>query len=251
VVNLVTQSALIEPTATKEAPRSVKFGRAFTPRFSYVIFDMDGTLVDTFNLITDAYNFAARDFLNERLSMKEVLSLPGRTLDEVLAANVPPANTDDAVERYHWFFEKNFHSRTKVFPGIRKLLVTMKRKGIKLAVFTGASRRTAQTTLRKSELADFFLRLVSADDVNQPKPNPEGLQIAMDAIGADPNKTVYVGDHPDDIIASRNARIRTAAALCGSKRSRELQALRPDFIFKVPSDANKLSAWSLTDLKFP
>ena len=249
MVNLVTQSALIEPTATREATLSHKFGRAFTPRFSYVIFDMDGTLVDTFNLITGAYNFAAGDFLNGRLSMKEVLSLPGRTLDEVLAKNVPAAHLDDVLDRYHWFFEKNFHSQTKVFPGIRKLLVTMRRKGIKLAVFTGASRRTAQITLRKSELADFFLRLVSADDVNQPKPDPEGLQIVMNAMGADPDKTVYVGDHPDDIIASRNARIKTAAALWGSKRSRDLQALHPDFIFKAPSDAHELAAWSLTDLE--
>lgn len=212
---------------------------------------MDGTLVDTFRLITGAYNFAAEDFLNKRLSMKEVLSLPGHTLDENFAENVPTAHLDDAVERYHQFFEKNFHSQTKVFPGIRKLLVTMKRKGIKLAVFTGASRRTAQITLRKSELADFFLRLVSADDVNQPKPSPEGLQIVMNAIGADPEKTVYVGDHPDDILASRNARIKTAAALWGSKRSRELQDLRPDFIFKDPSDAHTLSDWALTNLEFP
>jgi len=207
---------------------------------------MDGTLVDTFRLITDAYNFAAEDFLNKRLSMRDVLSLPGRTLDEVLARNIPAAHVREAVERYYRFFERNFYSRTKVFPGIRSLLVTMKRKGIKLAVFTGAPRRTAQVTLGKSELEDFFLRIVTADDVIQPKPNPEGLRVAMNAIGADPNKTVYVGDHPDDIIASREARIKTAAALWGSKLSRELQALSPDFIFKDPSDAHELSAWSLT-----
>jgi len=251
VIDLVAQSDLIEPTAIREAPRSIKFGRAFTPRFSYVIFDMDGTLVDTFNLITGAYNFAAKDFLNRRLSMEEVLSLPGRTLDEVLTENVPSAHIDDVMERYHWFFEKNFRSQTKVFPGIRRLLVTMRRKGIKLAVFTGSSRRTAQMTLRKSELAGFFLRLVSSDDINRPKPDPEGLQIVMNAIDADPDKTVYIGDHPDDIIASRNARIKTAAALWGSRRSSELRALRPDFIFKDPSDAHKLSAWSLTDLEVP
>jgi len=212
---------------------------------------MDGTLVDTFRLITDAYNFAAEDFLTKRLTMREVLTTPGRTLNDVLAENIPATHMEEAVNRYYRYFESNFHSRTKVFPGIRNLLVTMKRKGIKLAVFTGAPRRTAQMVLGKSELENYFLRVVTADDVIQPKPNPEGLQVAMNAIGADPNKTIYVGDHPDDILASREARIKTAAALWGSKLPRELQALSPDFIFKDPSDAHELSAWSLTDLQVP
>jgi len=123
--------------------------------------------------------------------------------------------------------------------------MAFRRREVGLAVFTGQTRIATQITLHRTGLADFFTEIVTADDVTMPKPSPEGLKLAMEGIGADPDGTVYVGDDPDDIYASRGAGVKTAAALWGSVKRNELVALQPDFTFNKPVDVQLLSAWTL------
>ena len=88
---------------------------------------------------------------------------------------------------------------------------------------------------------------MTGDDVNKPKPDPEGLRIAMERIGAHSDQTIYVGDHPDDIAASRNAGARTAAANWGSLHGTKLYDLKPDFLFKHPFEVLSLSDFYIAE----
>jgi len=212
------------------------------PAFPFVVFDMDGTLVDTFNLIADAYDFAIG--APERQSARRrILTTQGRTLEEALAEGVPTSEVPQAVERFHSHFEKN-SVNMEVYPGVRDLLGHLRVRGVELAIFTGQTRRATDITLERTGLRDFFSRIVTTNDVAEPKPSPEGLKLAMEGIGAVPERTIYVGDDPDDVSASRSAGVRTAAALWGSIRRSELVALQPDFIFTHPCELHLLSTWS-------
>jgi HAD superfamily hydrolase (TIGR01549 family) len=218
-------------------------GEAVKPVFPYIIFDMDGTLVDTFNLIADSYDFAIGTSETQP-TRRRVLTTQGRTLEEALAQGVPASGVPQAVERFHGYFEKN-SINLGAYPEVRDLLRALRTRGVELAIFTGQTRRATEITLRRTELRNFFSRIVTADDVAEPKPSPEGLKLAMEGIGAIPEKTVYVGDDPDDVNASRSAGVRTAAALWGSVRRNELIALQPDFLFSHPSELHLLSTWTL------
>jgi pyrophosphatase PpaX len=216
------------------------------PSFPWIIFDLDGTLVDSFELIVASFNFAAGRFLQRKLSSEQVMNIPGRTLEDQLANYVPENAVPIMVERYHKFFARHFNPRSSIFPGIRNLLFNLQRRGIKLALYTGACKRTTETVLIQSGLSRFFTTLVTCEDIIAPKPDPEGLRIAIKAIGADSNRTVYIGDHPNDIKASRSAGAKTGAAFWGQTHRNELMELKPDFVFRHPSEALRLSAYHVS-----
>jgi pyrophosphatase PpaX len=210
------------------------------PRFPFVIFDMDGTLIDTFTLILASYGYAIAGCLSKQLNAPDIPSLSGRTRKDALAKSVRSDEIELASARYHEYFAQHFARRTRTYPGVRKLLISLRQAGVMLGVFTGASRKSAQTALQLSGLDLFFHSIVTADDVNQSKPQPEGLRKAMDHLGATDDLTIYVGDEPDDIVASRRAGVNGAAALWGSRKRNQLEVLRPDFLFSDPSDVEAL-----------
>ena len=210
---------------------------ASQPFFPWVIFDMDGTLVDTFQLNLRSFSYAVK----RTLSAEEVLDIPNGTLEEELASYVPPADIQRAIKRYHVQYKRHFNSETQIFTGIRALLFQLRARGISLAVCTGASRPIANFTLAQSGLSHYFRTVVTGNDVDKPKPDPEGLRIAIEKIGAHSDQAVYVGDHPNDIKAARSMNTHTAGARWGSMHPSELQDLKPDFIFESPFEALTLS----------
>ncbi len=215
----------------------------FQPVFPWIVFDMDGTLVDTFQLNLRSFSHA----VNRTLTAEEALDIPSGTLEEQLTNYLSNGAVSGAVERFHDHYKRHFDSASRVFPGIRALLFTMRARGIKLAVCTGASKEIAEYTLTQSGLSQYFPTIVTGDDVNKPKPDPEGLRIAMERIGAHSDQTIYVGDHPDDIAASRNAGARTAAANWGSLHGTKLYDLKPDFLFKHPFEVLSLSDFYIAE----
>jgi pyrophosphatase PpaX len=211
----------------------------FFPRvaFPWIIFDMDGTLVNSFRLIVESFNRAGDGFMKKPLTIEEAQSIPGGSLEEQLANYVPRNLVPEAVERYHDHYVEHFDDEDIVYPGIRTLLTTLHDRGVKLAVYTGADKESAYYTLSCSRLSRFFQTIVTGNDVIRPKPDPEGLAITMKAIDAHPAQTVYLGDHPNDVKASRATGIKSAAACWGSKHLHELESLNPEFSFNDPIDA--------------
>ena len=234
------------PTAAVNDDRLPQPFPILQPSYPWIVFDLDGTLADSFQLIVKSFNFAARAFLQQKLSLEQATSIPGRTLEDQLANYVPENALPMVVERYHRYFARHFKPQINIFPGIRPLLFNLQRRGIKLAVFTGACERSTETILVQSGLSKYFTTIVTSEDVTAPKPNPEGLRIAIKALGADSNSTVYIGDHPDDIRASKSAGAKAAAAFWGSTHRDELTALKPDFDFRQPSEALSLSAYRVS-----
>jgi HAD superfamily hydrolase (TIGR01509 family) len=200
-----------------------------------LIFDSDGTLVDTLHLIVEAFNYAAEPVLGKRFDEADVSALLGPTMKRIFTNLLPPDAVNDAVDRYHRFYRQHFHEYARVYPDVLELLTAIQKSGRKLGVLTGAGRIAAESTMQFARLSEFFTTLVTGDDVDHPKPDPQGLLMAISKTGVTPDKTVYVGDSVVDLETARRAGARSGAALWGSRHPNELSLWRPDFIFREPS----------------
>ena len=124
-----------------------------------------------------------------------------------------------------------------MYRGITDLLNGLQRAGIGVSVCTGSDRRMTQTTLEESGLHYMFPVIVTADDFEGQKPDPEGLYLAMKLARVRVDEAVYLGDSARDIEASRNAGIASAAALWGFENEATLRAQEPNYVFVNPFDA--------------
>ncbi len=203
-------------------------------QITHMIFDVDGTLVDNLDLIARSVNFAVEEIAGREFSREEVFSRFGPTLEQVVEEIVPDKNVKDAIKRYHAHYRKYFHQYARVYTGIPALISGLRSVGIRVGVCTGSDARMTQTTLEETDLREMFSVVVTADDVIELKPNPEGLTRTMQLMLANPDHTVYLGDAVRDIEASRRAGIKSAAALWGFGDLNELMAHRPDFAFRNP-----------------
>lgn len=197
------------------------------------IFDVDGTLADTYPLITRAFNGFAYKYLGRVLTMQELVSKFGPTESEIVGNMVRPEIRREAIEYYYRCYE-DFHDGTRLYGGIPELLSELERREKKKAIFTGKGRRSTDITLDKLDIAHRFSPVVTGDDVNCPKPNPEGIITVIEKTGVAPHQTAMVGDHRSDILAGRAAGVFTIAALWHGYNNAALLDTKPDMAFNTP-----------------
>jgi HAD superfamily hydrolase (TIGR01509 family) len=202
-----------------------------------VIFDVDGTLVSNMNLIVNSFNYAVDSFVGRRYSLIEVYSMFGPTLEQMIEEVVPPENAKDAVQRYQTHYRRYFRQYARPYSGIRTLISGLRKAGINVGIFTGSDATMTRTTLEKTGLRNMFSVVVTADDVAEPKPDPEGLVRAIAMMTTAVNRTVYFGDEVHDIEASKRAGALSAAALWGFGDAKQLKSQQPDFAFDDPRGA--------------
>lgn len=184
-----------------------------------VLFDLDGTLIDTLNLYVRAVVRTLQATGQNLMSLDEVLSLRLNSEPRLLAHFYP----SDEVEGAHRRFLENYrglHARyfDGVYPGVDGLLKSLRSRDIKLGIVSGKS-RGAWTITRSHAGLGAFDTLVFDDDVSTPKPDCEGLVKAMNNLGASPSDTVYVGDSVDDLEAAKAAGVSFFAALWSKNAS--------------------------------
>lgn len=169
-----------------------------------LIFDMDGTLIDSGTVVPDTYIacIAAAGgpaYTRAQIIDAYALGSPAVMLGHLLGRPCP----SDLLEDYHARLALAAPGIT-VYPGIVAALTTL--AGIvRLAVFTGASRRACSLLLEAMGLAPHFAALVGGDEVAHPKPHPDGILLACERLGVPPVGTAYIGDAPADLEAARRS----------------------------------------------
>lgn len=177
----------------------------------WILFDLDGTLLDTSALIEASLRYV---LLTQGFDTEEIRHLTwGRPLREVLR-ELCPGRERAALETYQEFYRQNRHM-VEIFPGIRATLDRLARAGYPMAIVTNKSSEPAREDLRSHQLTEFFSAFVGRGEVLHPKPHPEPVLQALEALSACPLETLMVGDTRWDMIAGRSAGVRTGAALWG------------------------------------
>ena len=198
-----------------------------------IIFDLDGTLADTYPLIFMAFNHFAKRYLGREYEPGEIEALFGPAETKIISSLVPPEKRDEAIEYYYGSY-MSLHHHARLFDGIGPMLEEVYERNIPLGIFTGKGKRSARITLRELGIERMFKAVVSGDDVSCRKPDPEGLLLAAKLLGIEPQKALMVGDHPVDILAGKAAGVQTAAALWHNYKLNELISSGPDLTFKTP-----------------
>jgi len=184
-----------------------------TPPLSCVIFDIDGTLTRTNDLIFASFNHLARQYLGRTYAPAEIVGFFGPPEEGALSRLFGPEEVDRRMDELCEFYESNHASMAEAHAGVRELLAYLKDRGIRLAVFTGKGKRTTTITLEALELNRYFDVIVSGTDVVQHKPHPEGICRVLDRFDVPAEETIMVGDSLSDIRASRAAGVHIASAL--------------------------------------
>jgi phosphoglycolate phosphatase/AHBA synthesis associated protein len=196
-----------------------------------IVFDMDGTLVDSTQAVPEAFIATVRASRGPQLRPDDVIAHyasgpPKVILKRLLQREI----TDEENELYHRSL-KSVASRIKPYPQVRELVSTIA-LAAPVGVFTGASLRAAQIILGEAGLLSFFLTVVGGDQVQHPKPAPDGIIVAAERMGLKPHDVAYIGDAPVDLAAARNAGAVAIAAGWGHQFTGE----GADLVLSTPLD---------------
>ena len=192
-----------------------------------VLFDLDGTILDTFDFIYGAFEFAFKEYGIEPLSRESIRHLMGGPLEEVYSKMAPECDSILLAESHRKFQSDNLNL-VKLFPDTLDVLEELKRREMKIAAITTRSNRSSIRSLEITGIAKYFDMVISAEDVQNHKPNPEPLFKALEFLSIKSKDAVMIGDTGADIMAGKNAGTITVAALYGFG-GETLIELNPDF----------------------
>jgi pyrophosphatase PpaX len=172
--------------------------------YPVVLFDLDGTVIDSGGIILASMRHAARTVLGREFSDQELLASVGGPGLEAQMAVLADDRVDDLVRVYRAHNEP-LHDTLEFCPGMADVLATLKAEGRRLGLVTAKRRVTVELAFARLPLADLFEVVVGGDETVRHKPSPEPLELALERLGASPEDAAYVGDSPFDMQAARAA----------------------------------------------
>ena len=212
-----------------------------------VLFDIDGTLTRTNDLIFATFNFIAAKYCGRTYQPREIIALFGPPEEGALAPIVGAERLGAAMDDLCDFYRGNHHAMASLHEGMEGVLGFLKTKGIPLGVFTGKGRRTAMITLEALGIEGYFDMIVSGNDVVRHKPDPEGIRKFIRAFSLPPAQVLMVGDAVGDITASRAAGATSVAVLWDSYDRERVARAGADRVFH---DVSGFLSWLKTDVRY-
>ena len=196
-----------------------------------VLFDFDGTLVDTTNLIYQSMRHATGEILGQDLSRETLMQNVGQPLPRQMEL-LDPDRAADLLESYRTFNDANHERYIASFPEVEAALGRLRSAGLGVAVVTSKRRHSVELALDSFPalrgLADHF---VTMEDTTEHKPRPEPLLKGLELLGdIPPESAAYVGDAPFDIMAARGANVLAVAVSWGAFTAESLRVTEPDHL---------------------
>jgi len=208
-----------------------------------VIFDLDGTLADTFELIVSAWNASVGFHRGKVYSNQEVISRFGIPDPEMIRrelAGEPADACERAVEVYHAHYAQRHEDVVSAFKGVDDLLTQLRERRVPLGLMTGKGRRSAGITLDALGWSGVFDAVITGHDVPRQKPDPAGPLAAAKLLGMPPAQCAFVGDSPADIGAGHAAGMITVMAGWHDVYHEQVRAMNPALWAQKPADVLRL-----------
>ncbi|RTZ70166.1 MAG: HAD family hydrolase [Aquificaceae bacterium] len=201
-----------------------------------VIFDLDGTLLDTAPDLYRALCDTARDYGIQSPSFEEFKKHIGGGAYGFIAPFFPSEVWEEALLKLRSYYLNRYLCRdTKPFEGIRETLEILKERGLKLAVATNKITEGALRVLKITDLLHYFDTVVGRDLPREHKPSKEHILFICKRLNLEPSKTIVVGDRLDDILSAKGAGAKSALALWGYIQPLPPE-VKPDFLLKTPKE---------------
>ena len=201
-----------------------------------VIFDFDGTLIDSYEAIAGSLNEVCSAFSRPPLGLEEVRGMVGHGLEQLIEKAVGPEKVEEGVRLFRHSYATSCESQTQLLPRVKETLEELERRGYEMAIATNKPSNFARIILKSLEIEHLFAEVLGPNDVDKPKPDPEMLELIMMRIGLGPEEVVYIGDMILDIQVARRAGVSVFALPTGSASREALLEGRPDRLLKRFSD---------------
>lgn len=210
-------------------------------RFRAILFDLDGTLIDSIGLILSSYHHTLETHGFPPVSDAEWLAGVGTPLRVQLSRWASsPEQMDRLVETYRNHNLANHDAMVRPYPGIVPLVSRIRAAGYRTGIVTSKNQEGTRRGLRLAGLEEQMEVLVCADSVTNPKPHPEPVLLGMQLLGSTPEDTLFVGDSIHDLNSGRAAGARTGAVLWGPFDRSDLASGQPDYWLEQPEDLERL-----------
>lgn len=210
-----------------------------TNKITTVLFDLDGTLIDTNELIITTYLHTLEKYYPGKYSREDVLPFMGPTLHESFGS-IDPDRVEEMILEYRAFNIANHDELVKEFEGVLDTVQTLKEKGYKLGVVTTKRHDVTMKGLSLMKLDKFFEVIVAYDHVTKTKPDPEPILKALEQLGSTPEEAIMVGDNYHDILGGKNAGTLTAGCSWSIKGREYIAQYEPDYILDNMTDLLKI-----------
>lgn len=192
-----------------------------------LLFDLDGTLIDSIGLLLDCMEFAFRD-RTHRPTRAQWLAGIGTPLRTQLAEwSAHEADVEALVTQYRDFQDLHLERLTTLYPGVREALDWARAHGHPLGIVTSKGKGMTARSLAHVGIDSHFDTIVTFEETTRHKPMADPVLLACERLGVAPADAIFIGDSPHDMFAGRAAGSRTAAALWGPFRRDELEPAEP------------------------
>lgn len=202
------------------------------PEFRLIIFDLDGTLVNSYPAIICSVNYTLKKLVQGEQNLERIKRAVGWGDYQLLLPFVGKKFIRKALNIYRKHHKKSLIEKTTFMPYAKELLVYLNNKGYKLAIASNRPAKFSDILLRHLKIKKFFDYVLCKDQIKFGKPHPNILNKIMQKLKIYPKYTLYVGDMAIDVRTGKRAKIKTFAVGTGSSSYVELKKERPDFLAK-------------------
>lgn len=204
-------------------------------KYECYIFDVDGTLASTNELIFASFNYVTDKFLNKTFSPEEIISFFGPPENDILKLLMKD-DFESAKKSYYEFYQNEHAKFVKPDRQMNDTVYDLKIAGKKLAIFTGKGDESCEITLKQLGIYDCFAIIKTGDNVKTHKPDPSGINEILKRFSLSNNDALMIGDSPSDTIAAKKAGVDSAAVMWYSYAEEKLKNLNPEYIFESSSE---------------
>ena len=174
----------------------------------YILFDFDGTLVNTNDVIIASWQHTYRTYLGHEAPVEHITACFGEPLLLTMEREFPGVPPEESAEVYRNYQKEHADQLVTIFPGVKEMLQELREKGYILGIVTSRTRESALRYMNMFDITSLFDDMITCEDTTVHKPNPEPLLLGLSKLGALPEESVMIGDSPFDIKCANNAGVR-------------------------------------------
>ena len=208
-------------------------------KYSAIVFDLDGTLINTLEDLMNSVNFALEKCNFPKKNIDEIRRFAGNGVKKLVYLSTPESTSEETKEECLRIFKEHYtkHSCDKTAPynGINEMLETVKAMGIKTAVVTNKMQEAAVDIITNFFGSYIDVIIGQIDGVAQ-KPAPDGVLLAMNKLEALPEETVYIGDSEVDCATAHNAALPIIGCTWGFRERKVLEENKAEYIINEPKE---------------
>lgn len=195
-----------------------------------VIFDLDGTLIDSTDALVDSFTHMFHVIGEPPATRQAIVDSVGHPLEEQLKF-LTRHDTEECIRIYRAHYESTSCEKTVLLPGAREAIAAFLDTGLVLGFATSKKRAAAEMLLEHLGVLDAFTGRVGPHDVTHAKPHPEAVLKCLEALGVSADEAFFVGDMHFDVLAAQAANVRCIAVTTGYETRAQLEPLAPEAVF--------------------